>query len=75
MAMIMAADEGMLTRAFAIIEKTQDIELVVCKRPRSTTDRSCCLPFLQIGSESASGPLHSPDLSCFLDQTLPYNGL
>jgi LuxR family transcriptional regulator, quorum-sensing system regulator CinR len=31
MAMMMAADEGMLTRAFAIIEKTQDIELVVCK--------------------------------------------
>jgi hypothetical protein len=30
MAMIMAADEGMLTRAFAIIEKTPDIELVVC---------------------------------------------
>lgn len=31
MAMMMAADEGMLTGAFAIIEKTQDIELVVCK--------------------------------------------
>ena len=46
-----------------------------CQTPGSSECRSPCLPFVQTGRESISRPLHSLDLSRFLDQALLADGV
>ena len=64
-------DEERLTKAYSIIETTPEMEEVINKLRDALNVASCRLQF----GQTAGRPLHSVDLSCFLDQTLYQYGI